>query len=165
MSDSWKADRIGAAFSGDNPTVMVEMASGWAVIGDTQFLPGYSVMLSRHAEATRLSDLSRSDRLQFLADTDLLAQAVEVACRSLDSQFLRTNIDILGNADPFVHAHVFPRYEWEPEHLVRRPVWLYPPAHWTDAEHQLTPRFDALRAAITAQLTSLIARDQTQEAV
>jgi len=66
MSDSWKADRIGAALSGDNPKVMVEMASVWAVIGDTQFLPGYSVMLSRHAEATKLGELGRADRLQFL---------------------------------------------------------------------------------------------------
>ena len=161
MSDSWKVDRIGAALSGDNPTVMVEMASGWAVIGDTQFLPGYSVMLSRHAQAKCLSDLSRADRLQFLADTDLLAQAVEAGCKSLDRGFRRTNIDILGNADPFVHAHVFPRYEWEPEALVWRPVWLYPLSSWTDPEHQLSPRFDPLRAAITTELISLVERDST----
>jgi diadenosine tetraphosphate (Ap4A) HIT family hydrolase len=161
MSDSWKADRIGAALNGNNPTVMAEMASGWAVIGDTQFLPGYSVMLSRHAEAKKLSDLSRAERLQFLADTDLLAQAVEAGCRSLDTEFRRTNIDILGNSDPFVHAHVFPRYEWEPEHLVGRPVWLYPPSSWTDSELQLSPRFDPLRAAITRELNSLLELDPT----
>jgi diadenosine tetraphosphate (Ap4A) HIT family hydrolase len=156
MTESWKADRIGAALRGQNPTVMIEMASGWAVIGDTQFLPGYSVMLSRHADATKLSDLARADRLQFLADTDLLAQAVETACAAFDPGFRRTNIDILGNADPFVHAHVFPRYEWEPVELVWRPVWLYPLSSWTDPSHQLSSQHDPLRAAITSELASSI---------
>ncbi len=37
----WKQDRIGAAERGENPMVLARMRSGYAVIGDTQFLPGY----------------------------------------------------------------------------------------------------------------------------
>ncbi|NYF17037.1 diadenosine tetraphosphate (Ap4A) HIT family hydrolase [Microbacterium sp. AK009] len=65
------------------------------------------------------------DRVQFLADVDLLATAVEDACRELDPFLRRVSIDVLGNADAFVHAHIWPRYEWEPRELVWRPVWLY----------------------------------------
>jgi hypothetical protein len=43
--NSWKSDRIGSAERGENPTVMVKMKSGFAVIGDNQFLPGYCVLL------------------------------------------------------------------------------------------------------------------------
>ena len=43
--DNWKIDRIHSAEIGENPTVMVKMKSGFAVMGDYQFLPGYCVLL------------------------------------------------------------------------------------------------------------------------
>jgi diadenosine tetraphosphate (Ap4A) HIT family hydrolase len=42
---------------------------------------------------------------------------VERACKQLDPQFRRVNVEILGNTDPYLHAHVWPRYEWEPAEL------------------------------------------------
>ena len=38
--DDWRADRIGAALRGDNPTVLRRMPGGFAVVGDVQWLPG-----------------------------------------------------------------------------------------------------------------------------
>lgn len=43
MTALWKDDRIGAAQRGENPTVLLRLSVGFAVIGDTQFLPGYCV--------------------------------------------------------------------------------------------------------------------------
>jgi len=60
--------------------------------------------------------------------------------------------DHLGNADVFLHAHVWPRYEWEPPDLVHRPVWLYPVERWRDEETALGPQHDALRASIAHHL-------------
>src|SRR6478672_7869682 len=65
---SWRDDRVGASARGENPMVMLELSSGWAVIGDTQFLPGYSLLISKHRDAAMLSQLTREQRLQFLAD-------------------------------------------------------------------------------------------------
>jgi hypothetical protein len=45
----WRDDRIGAAHRGENPMVMARMRSGFAVIGDTQHLPGYSLLLCTRA--------------------------------------------------------------------------------------------------------------------
>jgi hypothetical protein len=45
MTGDWRMDRIGAALRGENPTVLRRLTSGFAVIGDVQFLPGYSVLL------------------------------------------------------------------------------------------------------------------------
>ena len=39
-------DRIQSARAGTNPTVIKRMQSGWAVLGDYQFLRGYSLLLS-----------------------------------------------------------------------------------------------------------------------
>ncbi|QDQ10138.1 HIT family protein [Streptomyces spectabilis] len=155
MADDWRTDRIGAALRGENPTVLRRLDAGFAVIGDVQFLPGYSVLLVDEPGVLRLSDLPRSRRLAFLADMDRLGEAVERACRRLDPAFRRVNLEILGNTDPFLHAHVWPRFAWEPDALAGKPVWLYPQGHWRDARFGLGPRHGALREAIGGELDRL----------
>ncbi|MFB7374364.1 HIT family protein [Streptomyces sp. NPDC056222] len=155
MNHDWRTDRIGSALRGENPAVMRRLDAGFAVIGDVQFLPGYSVLLVDDPSVERLSDLPKLERLAFLSDMDRLGEAVERACRRSDSDFRRVNLEILGNTDGFLHAHVWPRFEWEPDDLVRMPVWLYPRDRWSDARYALGPRHDALRAAIGDELDRL----------
>ncbi|MFE4972758.1 diadenosine tetraphosphate hydrolase [Kitasatospora sp. NPDC056651] len=157
MAEDWRDDRIGSALRGVNPTVLRRLDAGFAVIGDVQFLPGYSVLLTDEPDVQRLSDLPRSRRMAFLADMDRLGEAVERACRRLDPRFRRVNLEILGNTDGFLHAHVWPRFEWESPDLVRRPVWLYPAENWRDPAHALGPRHDAWREAIGHELDALSA--------
>lgn len=153
--DAWRDDRIGSALRGENPAVMRRLEAGFAVIGDVQFLPGYSVLLADDPAVQRLSELPRSGRLAFLADMDRLGEAVERACRRAETGFRRVNLEILGNADGFLHAHVWPRYDWEPAELVRRPVWLYPREMWGEGRYALGPRHDRLREAIGEELDRL----------
>ena len=155
----WRDDRIGAAARGENPTVLAELEGGYAVIGDVQFLPGYCVLLAKDLNAKALAEMPGRHRVQFLADADLLATAVENACREADPAFRRVNIDILGNTDAFVHAHIWPRYDWEPRGLVQRPVWLYDTASWTDPTTALGDRHDGLRSSITRELRALADAD------
>ncbi|WP_437584496.1 HIT family protein [Paramicrobacterium sp. CJ85] len=155
----WRDDRIGSAARGENPTVIAELTSGYAVIGDVQFLPGYCVLLGRDPDARALADMPRKARVQFLADADLLATAVELACRESDSGFRRVNLEVLGNTDAFVHAHVWPRYDWEPSHLVSKPVWLYDPTNWSNPASALGSQHARLRASITRALSSLAGED------
>ncbi|MFJ4501973.1 HIT family protein [Streptomyces sp. NPDC088864] len=155
MTETWRHDRIGSALRGENPTVLRRLEAGFAVIGDVQFLPGYAVLLADDPAVQRLSDLPRARRTAFLADMDRLGEAVERACRRLDPAFRRVNLEILGNTDPFLHAHVWPRFDWEPPELVGRPVWLYQRERWSDASHALGPRHDTLRTAITEELDRL----------
>ncbi|MFC7264532.1 HIT family protein [Streptomyces lutosisoli] len=155
MSDDWRTDRIGSALKGENPAVLRRLEAGFAVIGDVQFLPGYSVLLADDVTVQRLSDLPRARRLAFLSDMDQLGEAVERACRRLDPAFRRVNLEILGNTDGFLHAHVWPRFEWEPAELVGRPVWLYPREKWSDERFALSPQHDALREVIGEELDQL----------
>lgn len=141
MTD-WRRDRIAAALRGDNPTVLARMPSGFAVIGDVQWLPGYCVLLTDDPAVGRLSDLPRARRRQFLEDMADLGEAVERACLELDTDFRRVNLEILGNTDPYLHAHIWPRYEWEPAGLVGKPVWLYPSVYWSDPVSALGPMHD-----------------------
>lgn len=155
MTDDWRKDRIGTALRGENPTVLRRLDASFAVIGDVQFLLGYSVLLVDDPDVRRLSELSRARRLTFLTEMDRLGEAVERACRRLDPAFRRVNLEILGNTDPFLHAHVWPRFDWEPADLVGKPVWLYPPDRWSDERFRLGPRHGALRDAIGEELDRL----------
>ncbi|MEU6756426.1 diadenosine tetraphosphate hydrolase [Streptomyces sp. NPDC046685] len=153
--DDWRRDRIGSAHRGENPTVLRRLGSGFAVIGDRQFLPGYSVLLADDPAVTRLSDLPRARRAAYLCDMERLAEAVERACARLDPAFRRVNIEILGNSETYLHAHIWPRYDWEPAERVRLPVWLYGEECWRGARHALGPRHDSLRTAIGEELDRL----------
>lgn len=149
---NWRADRIGSALRGENPTVLGRLPGAFAVIGDVQWLPGYCVLLTDDPQVESLSDLPRPRRRAFLESMADLGEAVGLACQEFDSEFRRVNLEILGNTDPFLHAHVWPRYEWEPPALVRKPVWLYPAENWSDPATALGPEHDPLRAAITRHL-------------
>ncbi|MFF0387560.1 diadenosine tetraphosphate hydrolase [Kitasatospora sp. NPDC004615] len=155
MVDDWRTDRIGSALRGENPAVVRHLSAGFAVIGDVQFLPGYSVLLADDPRVERLSDLPKGKRLTFLSEMEQLGEAVERACARMDPAFRRVNLEILGNTDGFLHAHVWPRFDWEPSELVRMPVWLYPRDRWTDARYALGPQHDALREAIGNELDRL----------
>ncbi|WP_067536518.1 HIT domain-containing protein [Nocardia crassostreae] len=131
------------------------LTGGFAMIGEVQFLPGYCVLLIDDPAVHRLSDLPRAKRSAFLTDMDRLGEAVERVCRSRDSTFRRINLEILGNTEPYLHAHIWPRYDWEPEEVVHMPVWLYPRARWTDPQYALGPQHSALRQAISEELERL----------
>jgi diadenosine tetraphosphate (Ap4A) HIT family hydrolase len=155
MVDDWRMDRIGSALRGENPAVLRRLDTGFAVIGDVQFLRGYSVLLVDDPKMERLSDLPKAKRLAFLSDMDQLGEAVERVSRRMDAAFRRVNLEILGNTDGFLHAHVWPRFEWEPAELVRMPVWLYPRESWSDKKFALGPQHDPLRKAIGDELDRL----------
>lgn len=161
MTD-WRSDRIRSALAGKNPTVLAELDSAFCVIGDVQWLPGYSLALTKVPGVDRLTDLPRAERVRYLADVDLLATAVENVCSRIDPAFRRVNIEILGNADAFLHAHIWPRYDWEPPEIVTKPVWLYPSANWRDAQYALGAPHDALRASLRDEIHSLVSDEKKQ---
>ncbi|MEW2498202.1 diadenosine tetraphosphate hydrolase [Streptomyces nodosus] len=153
--EHWKSDRVAAAERGENPTALARMRTGWAVIGDTQHLPGYCLLLYAGC-ANHLTDLPRAERALFLLDLSLLGEAVQMACGKHDEQFRRLNYEVLGNSWEHLHGHIHPRYEWEPPHLLRGPVWRYGQER-TAPEHTLGPQHDGLRQDITQALTGMLA--------
>jgi diadenosine tetraphosphate (Ap4A) HIT family hydrolase len=135
---------------------MARMRAGFAVIGDTQHLPGYSLLLTDDPGVDHLSDLAWERRSQFLFDLSLLGEAVQNACR--DNGLRRINHEVLGNAIPVLHGHVHPRYDWEPADKVSGPVWRYPKAERNAPEFEYSDaKHGELRAAITAELERLTA--------
>jgi diadenosine tetraphosphate (Ap4A) HIT family hydrolase len=101
--------RVEAAQAGTNPTVICRVSSGWIVLGDTQFLRGYSLLLPDPV-VTDLNTLALPHRAAFLHEMTVLGDALLEVTGAY-----RINYEILGNLEPALHAHVFPRYLTEPE--------------------------------------------------
>lgn len=155
-SGTSREDRVGAAERGENPMVLTPMRSGFAVIGDTQFLPGYCLLLAS-PQVDNLTDLPLERRGEFLLDMSLLGEAVEGVCRPRGLR--RVNYEISGNREPFLHAHVWPRYSWEPEEYRSGPVGRYAREYRTDERYQYSDAgHKDVRAKIAAELLDLMDR-------
>ena len=83
------------------------MASGWAVLGDWQLLPGCCVLLA-DPQVPDLNSLGTEARDSFLRDITRVGDAI---LQITDAE--RINYSIFGNSDPILHAHICPRYAWE----------------------------------------------------
>ncbi|WP_207549757.1 hypothetical protein [Alicyclobacillus tolerans] len=71
------------------------------------------------------------------------------------------NYSIYGNSDEFLHAHIFPRYVWEPEERKPYPVFQYPKEMWVMPAVQYCDEKNlSLRHQITKTLTTLMTKDQ-----
>ena len=119
--------------------------SGWVVMGDVQFLPGYCLLLPDPV-IPDLNALNEANRADFLRDMVSIGDAILAVTGAV-----RINYEMLGNIEPALHAHLFPRRHDEPEALRLKPVWFY---DWEAARD-----FDAevdrpMQAAIRAELAT-----------
>jgi diadenosine tetraphosphate (Ap4A) HIT family hydrolase len=113
-------ERIATARTGTNPTIICRLPSGWAVLCDMQFLRGYTILLADPVVAS-INDLDRPQRAKYLYDMALVGDALLEVTGAY-----RINYGILGNSDPFLHAHIVPRYMTEPEKFRKGLPWSYP---------------------------------------
>ncbi|MEX0733130.1 MAG: hypothetical protein WD944_02305 [Steroidobacteraceae bacterium] len=138
--------RVDALRAGKDPTFVARLASGWAVLGERQVLPGYCLLLPDPV-VPALNALKGAARAAFLADMVALGDAVLAVTRAA-----RINYAIFGNLDPALHAHVIPRYQHEPAEYATAQPWAY---DWSTApvfdsnEHRELQ--DRIHAALGAQ--------------
>lgn len=149
--DDWKKDRIGSCERGENPTLMVKMRSGFAVIADNQFLPGYCILL-RYPKVESFRDLTNEERSQYLVDTTLIGDAITQVCKPR-----RINYATLMNKDNYLHTHIEARYDWEPDQYKYGPSWLYPETERYAAQYAYSEeRYGELKQKITDALIELM---------
>ena len=115
-------ERVKLARRGLSPQVICRLRSGWAVLGDSQFIPGYSLLLPDPVVPS-LNDLAPDQRAQFLLDMTAIGDALLAV-----TDAYRINYEILGNTEPALHVHIFPRRISEPVEYRSGPVFTYPKA-------------------------------------
>jgi diadenosine tetraphosphate (Ap4A) HIT family hydrolase len=106
-----------------DPKVIAKLPSGWAVLSSFQGIQGYCLLLADPIVPT-LNHLNHHMRTQFLLDMSIIGDAILKVTKAI-----KINYEILGNAEPVLHAHLLPRYEEEPEVMKRKPLWPESGAH------------------------------------
>lgn len=137
------AERVALARRGESPWVIAKLPSGWAVMGDVQFLPGYCLLLADPVVPS-LNDLTGQARAQFMQDMVRIGDALLEVTDSF-----RINYEILGNSEPELHAHIFPRYKSEDPERRRMPAWFY---DWQGAVRYSEEEHGSIRAALRDRL-------------
>ncbi len=99
-----------------NPYFVAELQTGYVVLGDFQYFHGYTLFLCKQ-HVSELHYLEQSVKMHFLEEMSLVAQAVFECFTPL-----KLNYELLGNSEPHLHWHLFPRQSNEA--MLRSPVWL-----------------------------------------
>lgn len=112
--------------AGVHPQAIAKLQSGWLVMGDVQFLHGYCLILADPV-VDDLNAMDPKNRAIFHNEMGLVGDAILAVTNAK-----RINYEILGNLEPALHGHIFPRYSDEVEELRTKPVWFY---DWENARH------------------------------
>src|SRR4030042_3722085 len=115
-------ERVESIRAGTNPPLICRVPSGWVVLCDLQFLSGYCILLPDPVVSS-LNDLNRIQRAEYLCDMALVGDALMEVTGAY-----RINYAITGNTDPYLHAHIVPRYLSEPDELRKGLPWSHPQA-------------------------------------
>jgi diadenosine tetraphosphate (Ap4A) HIT family hydrolase len=119
MENCLICDRIDMIKKGTNKNFVAELETGYAVIGDHQYFEGYTLFLCKE-HRKELHELSPDFKQAFLLEMSRVAEAVYKAF-----QPDKLNYELLGNGEPHLHWHIFPRRLSEPN--PRQPVSCTPP--------------------------------------
>jgi len=134
-------DRIKAGRFADS---IAELGHCYVILGDAQFYRGYCVLFAKR-HATELYLMPADEARALFDEMRLVAEAIAAVTKPW-----KMNYECLGNSEPHVHWHLFPRYE--SDELRFGPVWLR-----AEAERKTplaeTDRRDFI-AALRVQLSS-----------
>ena len=139
-------ERVEMCRAGTNPKTICRVASGWVVTGDVQFLPGYSLILPDPV-VPDLNALPIKQREVFLREMSIVGDALLAL-----TDAYRINYEILGNGEPALHVHIFPRYLSESDDLRRYPAWFY---DWDSAQEFNAERDKKLMNEMRSYLTEI----------
>jgi diadenosine tetraphosphate (Ap4A) HIT family hydrolase len=124
--------------------LIAELPHSYLILGDAQFYRGYCILFAK-VHATELFRMDATHAHGLFDEVLQVAGAIATVTNPW-----KLNYECLGNQEPHVHWHLFPRYETD--ELRHGPVWIRP-----DAERRAALP-DADRRALIAALRAEIRR-------
>ncbi|MFK7759762.1 MAG: HIT family protein [Phycisphaerales bacterium] len=141
------SNRVQRIKAGNDPELIAEMPSGYAILGKYQPGPiNGCCMLLPKVVVPSPNDLNHVDRAQFFSDLILLGDAIMQATGST-----RINYLVLCNQVPELHGHCVPRFDSEdPALRMQGPFEAYDfgSARVADAQKQDQELHSALQASL-----------------
>ena len=106
--------------TGEFADFVAELPHSFVILGDAQFYRGYCVVLARR-HVSEIHLMPPADARALFDETVAVGRAIALATWPL-----KLNYECLGNLEPHVHWHVFPRFEADA--MRAAPVWMRPEA-------------------------------------
>ncbi|MBV8774062.1 MAG: HIT family protein [Deltaproteobacteria bacterium] len=131
--------------AGAFPDWIAELPRSWLTLGDAQFYKGYCVLLAKR-HVRELHAMPRAEAHELLDETLAVGRTLAEVLKPI-----KLNYECLGNQEPHVHWHIFPRYHDDPMRLA--PVWVRP-----EAERRVLLEEGARNELITALRRELLRR-------
>ncbi len=131
MPESNFLTRIETARSGTNPSIICRVPSGWVALADMQYLRGYCILLADPV-VDSINALDHQARSRFMLDMSIVGDALIQVTHSF-----RINYAMFSNTDPYLHAHIIPRYLEEPDANRLNTAWSYSKEHMASAPFDL----------------------------
>lgn len=116
MKSCLVCERIRMIQEGTNPYFVAELETGYVVMGDHQYFRGYTLFLAKE-HIKELHFLDSKTKQQYLLEMSMVGEAVYKAFEPN-----KLNYELLGNGEPHLHCHIFPRRLDEANPAA--PVWL-----------------------------------------
>lgn len=153
-------NRVARILAGNDPELLAEMPSGYAILGKYQPEPitGCCMLLPRRVVPSP-NDLTHEERSAFFSDLVLLGDAIMRVTGSP-----RINYLVLCNQVPELHGHCIPRFDAEvPTKRMQGPFEAYDfaNARIADARGQDRERSQALKDTLAELLDARIAEYKT----
>ncbi len=139
--------------AGKSPNLIAELDHSFVVLGDAQFYRGYCILLAKQ-HAHELFQLPLEVAQGLAGELRLVGHAIF----NLVKPF-KLNYECLGNLEPHVHWHIFPRYATEDEKYRTAPVWERPASERMRKLEEGDQRF--IMASLRAEIVSLIPTART----
>ncbi len=150
--------RIDDIINNQNEYFVMELETGYVVIGDHQHFKGYTLFLCKKHE-NELFNLDGSFKIKFLNEMTIVAEAVHNAFESD-----KINIELLGNGDSHLHWHIFPRKNGDLGSYGNNgkgPVWWYPKdLMYNEIARPSSSELKKLKAKLYKELQLLLNRDK-----
>ena len=143
---------------GENPYFVRELETGYVVIGNHQYFPGYSLFLCKE-HTTELFYLEESFRDKFMREMSMVAEAVMMAFGAD-----KMNYELLGNEDSHVHWHLYPRRKGDLDGYSYNgkggPVWYEPWSVMGDEKYVVIgDRLEEMNTALSNALDKVLSKN------
>src|SRR5712664_82438 len=96
--------------------LIAELPRSWVILGDAQFYRGYCVLFAKR-HVTEINLMPREEAHELFDEMLAVGGAIAALTRPF-----KLNYECLGNQEPHVHWHVFPRQAADPMRLA--PIWV-----------------------------------------
>lgn len=140
--------------AGGFDSFVAELPHSFVILGDAQFYRGYCVLLAKR-HVTEIHLMAPDEARALLDEMVAVGRAIAAVTRPL-----KLNYECLGNLEPHVHWHVFPRYQADA--MRAAPVWTRPEAERMVALKDSDRR--SMVRALGAELRRQIAAARVAEA-